>query len=75
MPNPSNGEFDVINGLKEKAIAAIRIYSLDGQLVFEKEYPDTEGNIKVNLDGAKGTFLYHATDISGKAYSGKIIVK
>jgi hypothetical protein len=74
MPNPSNGEFEVINGMKEKAIATIRIYSLDGQLVFEKEYPVKEGNIRISLDGTKGTFMYHATDRSGKVYSGKLIV-
>ena len=70
-----NGEFEVINGLKEKAIAAIRIYSLDGQLIFDKEYPDKEVNIRIKLDGTKGTFLYQATDRSGKVYSGKLIVE
>lgn len=75
MPDPSNEEFEVINGLKEKAIAAIRIYSLDGQLIFDKEYPDKEVNIRIKLDGTKGTFLYQATDRSGKVYSGKLIVE
>lgn len=75
MPNPSNGEFEVINGLKEKAIASIRIYSLDGQLVYDKKYPAYEGNLRINLYVKQGTFLYLATDRSGKVYSGKLIVE
>ena len=75
MPNPRNGEFEMINGFKEKAIANIKIYSLDGQLVFSKDCFEIEGNIRISLDGTKGTFLYHATDRSGKVYSGKLIVE
>jgi hypothetical protein len=65
----------VINGLKERAIANIKIYSLDGQLVYDRDCSEIVGNIRISLDVMKGTFLYHATDKSGKVYSGKLIVE
>ena len=68
FPNPA---VDVVNVLKYRELASIRIYSIIGSLVYESN--DVSSSIDISQLQA-GSYLIRADGMNGKTYMTKFIV-
>lgn len=61
-PNPSGGELFLFNNLSQDYFGEIRIYSIDGQLVYEKDDFALEIGVRKYIDVSRlrnGTYLFN----------------
>lgn len=61
-PNPTNGNFVVKFNSPHKDIT-VRIISLDGKIVFEKEVPSNSSNIQLNMELTAGVYTLQFPEI------------
>ncbi|CAN5218018.1 hypothetical protein BH09BAC5_BH09BAC5_26450 [soil metagenome] len=71
-PNPSNGEFILNGNFKEKSV--IEIFDMWGQKVFEKEIPNGEQTLQINLNLNEAIYSYRITNSETVLKSGEFII-
>ncbi len=78
FPDPNNGEFEIKldKNIKNIFINNVKILTLEGNILFDKEYNDKSKSVKVVLDGlSRGLYLYRVKSNKGEIISGKFIVE
>ncbi len=75
-PNPNEGQFEIKlqNVSFDTHIKNVKILSLDGKVVENKDFDSTK--VKIKLENIlSGVFIYNITDSTGKLHIGKLIIK
>lgn len=71
FPNPSNGTFELNVTDKHKSIT-IKIFSVDGKLVLEKQLSNSQNRIEIKTDLTPGVYSLQVPELN---VSSKLIIK